>query len=63
VTVAERDLEFAAVTRWRYQRLVKLGVPLADAIRIAHEHDVDLHEIERLIRQGCAPEVAVRIVE
>ena len=48
------------VAQWRTDRLLALGYPLRDAAYLALS-DVDLHEIERLIDNGCPAETAVRI--
>ena len=48
------------VRRWRVARLTGLGVPwpLAQA---AADH-VDRHEVAALVRRGCPPRLALRIV-
>ena len=48
------------VMRWRTERLVGLGYELAEAASLAIS-EVDVHELERLIGNGCAPATAVRI--
>lgn len=53
---AENTLE-----EWRYQELVRLGFSPRWARAHARER-VDLHELERLIGEGCPPRTAWRIV-
>ena len=49
------------VWRWRYRQLVKRGVPVEDAERLAEQRDV-VHEIDRLLEKGCPPDRAALIV-
>lgn len=48
------------VFEWRRERLQALGFPSRAATRLALS-DIDVHELERLIRHGCPPELAARI--
>ena len=48
------------VLRWRTERLVALGYELREAAFLAISR-VDIHELERLIGNGCPPATAVRI--
>jgi hypothetical protein len=48
------------VMDWRTERLVALGYDLPEAVSLAIS-EVDVHEIERLIGNGCPPATAVRI--
>ena len=48
------------VIRWRTRRLLGIGYELQEAARLAVSR-VDIHELERLIRNGCPLETAVRI--
>ena len=54
------DIESKLVHEWRVTRLTGLGIPWpvaeADADR------VDRHQIARLVRRGCPPMLALRIV-
>jgi hypothetical protein len=54
------DYEDLLVHEWRATQLKRLGipVPLAEA---AADH-VDWHQVARLVRRGCAPRLALRIV-
>ncbi len=49
-----------ALVRWRSERLVALGYELREASFLAVSR-VDIHELERLIENGCPPATAVRI--
>jgi hypothetical protein len=48
------------VLRWRTERLLGLGYELSRATFLAVTR-VDIHELERLITNGCPPDTAVRI--
>ncbi len=46
---------------WRLEYLRRLGFTEPDARRLARSR-IDLHELERLLRLGCPPRTAARIV-
>lgn len=46
---------------WRLETALSLGVPFAEAAELA-ESSADLHELERLIGEGCLPRLAARIL-
>jgi len=48
--------------RWRTQRLINLGADTELAATIA-DSDVDVHDIERLIKAGCPVDVAWAITQ
>jgi hypothetical protein len=50
------------VRRWRVTRLTRLGSPGPLAQAEAEADHVGWHQIARLVRRGCAPALAVRIV-
>jgi hypothetical protein len=54
------DNDELLVHNWRVTQLQRLGIPgpLADA---AADH-VDWHQVARLVRRGCPPRLALRIV-
>jgi len=54
------DIESQLVHEWRVTRLTGLGisVPLAEL----YADKVDWHQIARLVRRGCPPPLALRIV-
>jgi hypothetical protein len=54
------DHEQAHVHCWRVSQLTRLGIPGALA-EIYADH-LDWHQIARLVRHGCPPLLALRIV-
>jgi hypothetical protein len=54
------DREIRLVHNWRVDRLTGLGIPWPAAETDADR--VDWHEIARLVRRGCPPMLALRIV-
>jgi hypothetical protein len=61
---AERfgDTEADRVESWRLGELLAAGYPLEHAEQIAARDDIDLHQARQLIRNGCPPETAARIL-
>lgn len=58
----ERSDEEIKVDEWRHSVILKLGFPEAEARNLAARRDVDLHELSRLIKNGCSLELALEIV-
>jgi hypothetical protein len=56
------DVEAEKVLRWRFATLVRAGYDACDAMVIASHVDVDLHAALDLVRSGCSPETAMRIL-
>ena len=56
-----RDLQ--GVVQWRRAQLLRAGLPRSLAARVARDERYDLHELVRLVGHGCAPALAVRILE
>jgi hypothetical protein len=54
------DHEDLLVHNWRALQLKRLGVPAPLAEASADR--VDWHEVAKLVRRGCPPQVALRIV-
>jgi hypothetical protein len=54
------DLETQLVHEWRVTRLTGLGIPRP--IAEADADRVDWHQIASLVRRGCPPALALRIV-
>ena len=54
------DLETQLVHDWRVTRLTGLGIPRP--IAEADADHVDWHQIARLVRRGCPPALALRII-
>ena len=56
------ETETERVERWRTAELMRVGFPGDDAVALAARTDVDLHEAIQLIKRGCPPDLAVRIL-
>lgn len=48
--------------RWREGRLLSAGFAPDLADVLAHQEQVDLHELLKLVDRGCPPHLAARIV-
>ena len=57
-----KETEQERIERWRTEELERAGYEPADAERLATARDVDLHLAVGLLRRGCSPELAVRIL-
>ena len=60
-----RTLEPASadeLLRARFEALAEWGIPLADAITIAHSVDVDVIEAVGLLRRGCPSHLVLSIL-
>jgi hypothetical protein len=55
----EREVE---VLRWRLNELLRAGYACDDAIVLTSHREVDLHLATGLVRQGCPPATALRIL-
>jgi hypothetical protein len=51
-----------AVVNWRQLELEQCGFPRPLAARVARDERYVLHDLIELVRQGCEPELAVRIL-
>jgi hypothetical protein len=60
IEVVETELE--RVERWRTSELLRVGFAGDDAVALAARTDVDLHEAIELVRRGCPPDLAIRIL-
>lgn len=54
--------ELARVEAWRLHELLEGGYPVALAERIAGQTSIDLHQALELLKRGCPPETAARIL-
>jgi hypothetical protein len=54
----ERD----EVVLWRYENLLRAGFREEHARELARRRDVDLHRATGLVRRGCPPDLAYRIL-
>jgi hypothetical protein len=57
-----RETESEKVQRWRIEALMRAGYDMTTAELLASRNDVDLHRAEALIKRGCSPELALRIL-
>jgi hypothetical protein len=56
------DPEAELVRAWRIEELVRAGYTPEHAQELADLNYVDLHHATNLLRQGCSPELALRIL-
>lgn len=54
--------EQGRIISWRVERLVAAGYDGAAALTIGMDFTIDLHEAINLVRAGCSPETALRIL-
>jgi hypothetical protein len=50
------------VFNWRRRQLLRAGYDRPAAKQLAEEQSVDLHQAIELVRRGCPPATAVRIL-
>jgi hypothetical protein len=50
------------VEAWRAEQLEAVGYRPADAAKLAHRLDVDLHVAVGLVAQGCPADLALKIL-
>lgn len=64
MTVAETELreEIGLVEAWRAEQLEMAGYGAQDAAQLAQRQDIDLHRAIKLIRSGCAADLALKIL-
>lgn len=56
------DTEAEAILRWRFDELVRAGYDVGSALMLASHVEVDLHAATDLVRRGCPPDTALRIL-
>ena len=56
------DTDRERVIRWRVEQLARVGYSWPAAMVIAANTQIDLHEAVNIVRAGCHPEIAVRIL-
>jgi hypothetical protein len=54
------DHDESAVHNWRVSQLERLGIP--GPLAETYADRIDWHQIDRLVRRGCPPGLALRIV-
>jgi hypothetical protein len=57
-----QETEAELVERWRAEELERGGYDSESAAAIAGRLDIDLHRAVDLIRGGCEPDLALRIL-
>ena len=55
--------DLRTVTQWRRTQLLRAGLPRSLAARVARDERYDLHELIQLVEHGCAPALAVRLLQ
>ncbi|MGH3015296.1 MAG: hypothetical protein ACRDOP_00840 [Gaiellaceae bacterium] len=58
----ELDAEAELVRSWRIEELERAGYSSGDARHLGELGHVDLHQATSLLRGGCPPDVALRIL-
>ena len=58
----EVDQREAEVLRWRFEELRRAGFETEDALIVASDAKIDLHQAVKLLRCGCPPQTALRIL-
>jgi hypothetical protein len=54
--------EGGPIVRWRVERLLHAGYDGESALVVGLDLRIDLHDAVALVRAGCPPETAVRIL-
>jgi hypothetical protein len=50
------------ILHWRFESLVRAGYSVEDATVVASHVEIDLHFAVGLLRKGCPPETALKIL-
>jgi hypothetical protein len=50
------------ILNWRLEQLMQAGYEAEDALQLAVRAEVDLHRAVSLLREGCPPKTALRIL-
>jgi hypothetical protein len=56
------ESEQERIVSWREQELSRAGYGLAAARALARAAEIDLHQAVDLVKAGCDPQLAVRIL-
>jgi hypothetical protein len=59
---SEVEQRGAEVLRWRFEELRRAGFETEDALIVASDAKIDLHLATKLLRGGCPPQTALRIL-
>jgi hypothetical protein len=61
-TLAAQVTEGDPVRRWRLQELIRAGYNPGDALALSGQPEIDLHVAIDLVKRGCPPRTAARIL-
>ena len=56
------DTELVKIEHWRTEELERAGYSHRAAGRLAARHDIDLHRAINLLKRGCDPALALKIL-
>ena len=56
------ETEEQRIEGWRMEVLERVGYDRRSAALLACRKDIDLHQATSLVQNGCAPELALRIL-
>jgi hypothetical protein len=62
VATVERESEERQIIEWRFDQLCRAGFDVETALDVAIALRVDLHDAQELVRHGCTPPLAARIL-
>ena len=54
--------EAETILCWRFDGLVRAGFDASDAVLLASAAEVDLHAAVDLLKRGCSPALALRVL-
>ena len=61
-TAQKTETRDSRVLRWRFEELRRAGFQTEDALKLAADAGIDLHLATALLRRGCPPKTALRIL-
>jgi hypothetical protein len=56
------ESELDRIVRWRSEELERAGYSPDGAAALAARLEVDLHDATELVKRGCPPDIALRIL-
>jgi hypothetical protein len=60
--IVYEETEEQRIERWRSQELERAGFDQRSATELARRHDIDLHRAVDLLKTGCPPGLALKIL-
>ena len=60
--IVDEKTEEQRIEAWRAEQLERAGYDRGSALELARRGDVDLHRAVELVKRGCGPELALRIL-